>query len=181
MRSDTVRMPGGTTAQRDVVELPGAVGIVAMDEADQVLMVRQYRHPVGRRLWEIPAGLLDSTTESALEAGQRELYEEGGLVASSWWTLLDLLTSPGLSDETIRVFLARGLTSADQEFARFDEEAELERRWVPLDEAVASCMAGTIENGITVAGILAAATTLRRGDRLREPDAPWLARKPGAR
>jgi 8-oxo-dGTP pyrophosphatase MutT (NUDIX family) len=177
MRSDVVTMPGGSTSQRDVVELPGAVGIVALDDAGRVLLVRQYRHPVRRPLWEIPAGLLDSTTESPREAGERELFEEGGLRAATWHTLVDLLTSPGMADETIRVLLAQDLTpvAASDEFARFDEEAEMERRWVGLDEAVAQCFDGTIENGITVAGLLAARAL--PGATLRSADAPWPARK----
>ena len=110
VRSDQVSMPGGVTSQRDVVELPGAVGIVAIDDEGRVLLVRQYRHPVRRRLWEIPAGLLDSTSESAVQAATRELAEEGHLRAAEWFTLVDTLTSPGSSDETVRILLARGLT-----------------------------------------------------------------------
>jgi ADP-ribose pyrophosphatase len=181
VRSDQVVMPGGGTSQRDVVELPGAVGIVAVDDQDRVLLVRQYRHPVRRRLWEIPAGLLDSTSESAVEAGTRELAEEGHLRATEWSTLVDTLTSPGMADETIRILLARGLTEigdADR-FVGVHEEAEMERSWVRLDDAVDRCLSGDLENGITVAGILAARVALAHGDgaRLRTADAPWSARK----
>ena len=109
MRSDQVSMPGGVSSQRDVVELPGAVAIVALDENDRVLLVRQYRHPVRRRLWEIPAGLLDSPREPAFDAAERELFEEGHVRAAQWFTLVDTLTSPGMTDETVRIFLARDL------------------------------------------------------------------------
>ena len=180
VRSDRVLMPGGTDRQRDVVELPGAVAIVALDDDGRVLLVRQYRHPVRRRLWEIPAGLLDSTTESAQEAGERELFEEGGVRATQWHTLVDVLTSPGMSDETIRVLLAGGLTAvaADEEYDRFDEEAEMERRWVDLDEAVRWCLDGTLENGITISGILAAHALRDAGvESLRPSGAPWRARR----
>ncbi|MDX6216314.1 MAG: 8-oxo-dGDP phosphatase, partial [Frankiales bacterium] len=106
LRRDIVAMPGGTTSQRDVVLHPGAVGIVAL-RADEVLLVNQYRHPVGRRLDELPAGLLDVPGEPGLEAAKRELVEEAGLAASSWHVLVDVLTSPGMTDESIRIFLAR--------------------------------------------------------------------------
>lgn len=180
VRSDQVAMPGGVTSQRDVVELPGAVAIVALDADDRVLLVRQYRHPVGRRLWEIPAGLLDSTTESALEAGQRELLEEGGYTAGTWHALTDLLTSPGMADETVRVLLARDLLDVPvaERPGLVHEEQELETGWLPLDEAVGQVLAGAIENSITVAGLLAAhAVRAGGGAALRPHDAPWGARK----
>ena len=180
MRSDQVSMPAGGTSQRDVVELPGAVGIVALDESERVLLVRQYRHPVRRRLWEIPAGLLDSTLESPTQAGERELFEEGGVRAGQWLTLVDTLTSPGVSDETIRILLARDLVEvpASERFVGVHEEAEMEIEWVPLDRAVDLCLVGDLENGITVAGLLAARVALTRGlADLRAADAPWQARK----
>jgi ADP-ribose pyrophosphatase len=183
VRSDQVSMPGDVTSQRDVVELPGAIGIVAVDDDCRVLLVRQYRHPIGRRTWEIPAGLLDSTSESAVEAATRELAEEGRLRATEWSTLVDALTSPGMSDETIRVLLARGLTEipeAERAVGLY-EEAEMERAWVPLDDAVERCLSGDLENGITLAGVLAARVALADGPgaptRLRPADAPWAARK----
>jgi len=180
MRSDQVAMPGGVSSQRDVVELPGAVGIVALDDKGRVLLVRQYRHPVQRRLWEIPAGLLDSPVESAARAAERELFEEGHLRAAEWFTLVDTLTSPGMSDETVRIFLARDLTEipVSERHVGVHEEAEMEMAWVPLDSAVERCFSGELENGITVAGLLAAHVALSRGlARLRSADAPWTARK----
>jgi 8-oxo-dGTP pyrophosphatase MutT (NUDIX family) len=180
MRSDQVAMPGGVSSQRDVVELPGAVGIVALDENDRVLLVRQYRHPVRRRLWEIPAGLLDSPRETAVDAAERELFEEGHVRAAQWFTLVDTLTSPGMSDETVRVFLARDLTQvpALDRHVGVHEEAEMEMAWVPLDDAVGRCLSGGLENGITVAGLLAARVVLTQGlVGLRAAGAPWRARK----
>lgn len=180
LRSDQVAMPGGAPSQRDVVELPGAVGIVAIDDRDRVLLVRQYRHPVQRRLWEIPAGLLDSPRESAAQAAERELLEEGRVRAGQWFTLVDTLTSPGLSDEAVRIFLARGLVevAASERHVGVDEEAEMEREWVPLGSAVERCLSGDLENGITVAGLLAAQLALARAPvGLRAADAPWPARK----
>lgn len=180
MRSDQVAMPGGVSSQRDVVELPGAVGIVALDENENVLLVRQYRHPVGRPLWEIPAGLLDSQSESAADAAQRELFEEGHVRAAEWFTLVDTLTSPGMSDETVRILLARDLVEVpvSQRHVRIHEEAEMELAWVPLDTAVERCLSGDLENGITVAGLLATRLALTQGlAGLRAASAPWRARK----
>jgi 8-oxo-dGTP pyrophosphatase MutT (NUDIX family) len=180
LRSDQVAMPGGVSSQRDVVELPGAVAIVALDEDDRVLLVRQYRHPVQRRLWEIPAGLLDSPRESAIDAADRELFEEGHFRAAEWCTLVDMLTSPGMSDETVRIFLARDLLQvpASERHVGEHEEVEMEMTWVPLDAAVERCYSGELENGITVAGLLAARLALTRGlVGLRDATAPWRARK----
>jgi len=180
MRSDQVAMPGGVSSQRDVVELPGAVGIVALDENDNVLLVRQYRHPVRRRLWEIPAGLLDSPGESAAAAAERELFEEGHVRAGEWFTLVDTLTSPGMTDETVRIFLARDLTQvpALDRHVGVHEEVEMEVAWVPLDDAVGRCLSGELENGITVAGLLAARVVFTQGlAGLRVSTAPWRARK----
>jgi 8-oxo-dGTP pyrophosphatase MutT (NUDIX family) len=180
MRSDLVAMPGGVSSQRDVVELPGGVGIVALDENERVLLVRQYRHPVRRRLWEIPAGLLDSPQESAAQAAERELFEEGHVRAAQWFTLVDTLTSPGLSDETVRILLARDLAAVPEpeRHVGVHEEAEMELAWVPLDIAVERCFAGELENGITVAGLLAARLAVSSGlAGLRACTAPWLARK----
>ena len=180
MRSDQVSMPGGVSSQRDVVELPGAVGIVALDENDRVLLVRQYRHPVRRRLWEIPAGLLDSPRESATDAAERELFEEGHVRAAEWFTLADTLTSPGTSDETVRIFLARDIVQVPESARHVGvhEEVEMETTWVSLDSAVDRCLSGDLENGITIAGLLAAQLGLARGlAGLRAATAPWRARK----
>ena len=153
---------------------------MALDENDNVLLVRQYRHPVRRRLWEIPAGLLDSTSGSAAGAAERELFEEGHVRAVEWFTLVDTLTSPGMSDETVRIFLARDLTEvpALDRHVGVHEEVEMEMAWVPLDDAVERCLIGELENGITVAGLLAARVALTQGlAGLRASTAPWRARK----
>lgn len=180
LRSDLLAMPDGDTSTRDVVELPGAIAIVALDNDGQVLLVEQYRHPVGRRLWEVPAGLLDSTTETPLEAGTRELAEEGFLTASRWDTLADILTSPGGSDETIRLLLARSFAEVpvSERAPGLHEEAEMVRRWVPLAGAVEAIFTGELENGISVAALLTADHARRNGFAgLRPANAPWRARK----
>jgi ADP-ribose pyrophosphatase len=176
LRRDEVRMPGGTTGIREVVEHPGAVAVVALDEQDRVVMVRQYRHPVRRYLEELPAGILDVEAEPAHRAAARELAEEAGLAADEWHTLVDLLTTPGMSDEATRIFLARGLREVDREVQEH-EEAEMTSSRVPLQELVRQVLAGELENALAVAGILATDRAARDGFRgLRPPDAPWRAR-----
>ena len=173
VRRDEVTMPGETTAKREVVEHMGAVAIVAMDEEDRVAMVDQYRHSVGQRLREIPAGLLDIAGEDPLTAAQRELQEEAGLEASSWELLVDIVNSPGYSEEACRVFLARGLTEVDREQSTGDEEADMGFTWKPLEDAISAIFRGEISNSIAVAGILAAATLNGRG---RDPHADFELR-----
>lgn len=179
LRRDTVRMSDGRDAVREVVAHPGAVGVVALDEDGRVLMVNQYRHPVGRRLDELPAGLLDVAGESALDAAKRELAEEAGIRAERWHVLVDLYTSPGMSDEAIRIFLARDLSPVPdgEAFEAEHEELTLTTALLPLDEAVRRALAGELTNAAAIAGVLAAAEAGRLGWRdLRPADAPWTAR-----
>jgi ADP-ribose pyrophosphatase len=178
VQRDVVAMPGGTTSQRDVVVHPGAVAVVALRFGDpvEVLLVNQYRHPVQRRLDELPAGLLDVPGEPGLLAAQRELAEEAGLGARTWNVLADLLTSPGMTDEAIRIFLARDVYDVERDVQEH-EELEMTSHWVPLVDAVAAALAGTLENGPCLVGVLAAAEASRSGFAgLRAPDAPWPAR-----
>ena len=159
LRTDQVRMPDGDVAPRDVVEHPGAVAIVALDDAGQVLLIRQYRHPAGHLLWEIPAGLRDVPGETARRTGERELREEAGYAARTWHVLTDCYTSPGISTERVTVFLARGLAEVpDPERGPplRHEEAHLQSAWVSLDRAVQLFLAGELHNGVAAVGILAA-------------------------
>nr|WP_090342772.1 NUDIX hydrolase [Mycolicibacterium malmesburyense]CRL73361.1 NTP pyrophosphohydrolase [Mycolicibacterium malmesburyense] len=174
LRADEVRMPGGHTARREVVEHYGAVAVLAMDDDRNIAMVYQYRHPLGRRLWELPAGLLDLGGEPPHITAARELKEEAGLSATDWRVLVDLDSAPGFSDESVRVYLATGLTDVGRPEAR-DEEADLTMRWYPLDEAARMVFAGEIVNAIAVSGILAAHTVTDL-DGLRSVDAPWTDR-----
>lgn len=179
VRRDIVAMPGGGESQRDVVEHPGAVGVVALDDADRVFLVRQYRHPVRRHLWELPAGLLDVDGEPPLAAARRELAEEAALRARDWALLVDALNSPGMADEAIRLYLARDIEQIPEadRHAGEDEEAEMTSAWVPLEQAVAQVFAGEIENGLAIMGILATAWARERGYAgLRTLDAPWSAK-----
>lgn len=178
LRADEVRMPGGGTATREVVEHYGAVAVVAMDSVSpdgNVVMIHQYRHPLGRRLWELPAGLLDTSGEPPQTTAARELREEAGLRAENWQVLVDLDSTPGFSDESVRVYLATGLSEVDRPDAR-DEEADLTLRWYPIADAVALVFRGEIVNAIAVAGILAAHAATRGQGPLRPVDAGWTDR-----
>lgn len=179
VRRDLVAMPDGGSGQRDVVVHPGAVAVVALrgegDDAE-VLLVTQYRHPVRRRLEELPAGLLDLDGEAALTAARRELAEEAGYGAGEWHVLLDVLTSPGMTDESIRIYLARDLEPCHRDVQEH-EEVEMTARFEPLQEAVRRALAGELENAAAVLGVLAAAEVARTGFvGLRPADAPWRAR-----
>jgi 8-oxo-dGTP pyrophosphatase MutT (NUDIX family) len=172
LRVDEVVMPGGGTARREVIEHLGAVGIVALDVDNTVTMIHQYRHPLGHRLWELPAGLIDHAGEDPVEAAKRELVEEVGQAAESWETLVDVAASPGFTDEVIRVYLARGLSDVDRDVLG-DEEADLVVRKFPLAEAVKMALSGELVNGATVSGILAAHLVVVDGSPSRPADAPW--------
>ena len=179
LRLDQVRIGDGEPTTREVVSHLGAVVVVALDDDDQVVVVNQYRHPVRARLDELPAGLLDLGDEPALDAARRELAEEALLGAERWDTLLDLYTSPGFSDEAIRVFLARDLTDIGRPdgFVVEHEEVAMTVRRVPLTLAVELALAGEITNAAAVAGILAAeAARLSGWSGLRAADAPWGGR-----
>jgi ADP-ribose pyrophosphatase len=177
--SDTFQLnDDGDALVRDYIEHPGAVAILPMNDAGEVLLIKQYRHPVGMDLWEIPAGLLDVEGEDFVVGAARELAEEADLVAGEWNVLVDFFNSPGSSSEAIRIYLARGLSDVPghELHVRTDEEAEIELHWTPLEDAVASVLEGRLHNPSAVVGILAAAAA--RADNfkgLRPADAPWPA------
>ncbi|MFE3035545.1 NUDIX domain-containing protein [Streptomyces canus] len=179
VRTDEVVMPDGSVVNRDYQVHPGSVGVLALDDEDRVLLIRQYRHPVRQKLWEIPAGLLDVPGENPLHAAQRELYEEAHVKAEDWRVLTDVYTSPGGCDEAIRIFLARGLSEADGE--RFEvehEEIDLEYARVPVAELVRGVLAGELHNNCLVVGVLSLVAARASGglDGLRSAEAEWPAR-----
>ena len=173
VRTDKVVMPDSHQAERTVITHIGAVAILALDERDRVLMIRQYRHPVARQLWEIPAGLRDVRGEALADTARRELLEETGHVAREWHVLLDSYSSPGIITERMRIFLARGLEAADSGYQRQGEEKFLQTAWVPLAEAVAAALAGKLHNGATIQGVLAGYIASSGGfSGLRSADTP---------
>lgn len=175
LRRDRVAMPGGRTAEREVVEHHGAVAVVAIDDEDRIVLIEQYRHPLGRRLLELPAGLLDEPGEDPVDAVGRELTEETGLAAESFSVLVDVAASPGFTDETVRIFLAEGLSEVDRPEAR-DEEADIELVRLSVEDALARVLSGEIVNASAVAGILAVAAVRSRSVPMRPADAPWRDR-----
>lgn len=172
LRTDEVRMPGGDTAIREVVEHYGAVAVAAVDDEDQLAMVYQYRHSLGHRFWELPAGLLDEPGEDPAAAAARELHEETGLVAEDWRVLVDVASSPGFCDEAVRVYLARGLRHVGRPEAQH-EEADLTVHWLGLREAADRVLTGEIVNATAAAGVLAAYAVIVDGRPTRPVDAPW--------
>ncbi|MGC4932065.1 NUDIX domain-containing protein [Gordonia sp. DT30] len=172
LRVDEVAMPGGRVAEREVVEHFGAVAMVARDDEGRIAMVRQYRHPLGRRLLELPAGLLDQGGESPVDAARRELAEEADLSADRWRLLVDLASSPGFTDEALRVYLAEGL-HAVHAGERSDEEADMTIEWVPTADALRKVFAGDIVNATSVAGILAIVAADLGEVELRAVDVAW--------
>lgn len=176
---------------RELVVHPGAVAVIAVRTAmtgagprDQMALVRQYRHPVGMELWEVPAGLRDVPGESLHEVAVRELAEEADLRAGEWHTLVDFFTSPGGSTEAIRVFLARQVTEVAEEerHARTDEEAAMTLAWVGVDEVLDAVLDGRVHNPSTVAAVLALHAHRAQGwRRLRPVDAPFVPDRQGGR
>ena len=176
---EVVELPGEdgpTSVTRDLQRHPGAVTVLALDDDEHVLFVKQYRHPVRRELWELPAGLLDVAGEPPLTAAQRELAEEADLRAERWDVVVDWFNSPGGSSEANRIYLARGLSAvpAEERHTREDEERDMVPVRVPLAEAVEAVLAGRLGNPGTVIGVLAAVAARGTGwSTLRPADAPW--------
>jgi len=176
VRRDEVAYNGDTIV-REYMDHTGAVAILALDDDDRMLLIKQYRHPVRMREWEIPAGLLDIAEEDALAAAQRELAEEADLVAARWDVLAEFYTTPGGSDEAIRVYLARDLRSTGETFDRQAEEADIELRWERLDDVLAAVLERRVQNPSLVIGTLAAHASRARGwSTLVAGDVPWPRR-----
>jgi 8-oxo-dGTP pyrophosphatase MutT (NUDIX family) len=173
LRRDTVAMPGGGDSVREVVHHPGAVAVVALDDQDRVVLLRQYRHPVGTHLWELPAGLRDEDGEPPLATAKRELAEEALLAAGSWSLLTTTYSTPGFCDEAVLVYLAEDLTDADRPdgFLVEHEEADMTVERVPLADAVQRIYDGDIRNALAVIGLLAASQLRASKPRLRPVDA----------
>ena len=178
VKDHVIVVEGREPVVREYTRHPGAVAVVVMrgeSGAEEILLERQYRHPVQALRLEIPAGLLYMPGEGSVVAAERELAEEADLVAKRWDVLVDYFTSPGGSSEPLRVFLARELRDADEAFDREDEEATMEYAWVRLDDALTMVLDGRLHNPSAVIGVLAAHAARGRGwAGLRPADAPWL-------
>ena len=155
--SDLIVDPDGDEHTRVVVKPHGAVGVLAFDDDDRMLLVEQYRHPVRHRMLELPAGTLDVPGEDPLAAAARELAEEADLTASDWERMLGLFATPGYSSEAWTVFRATGLRPVppDERTDRLAEEADMDQWWLPFDAAVDAALNGRITDAMTVAAVLA--------------------------
>jgi 8-oxo-dGTP pyrophosphatase MutT (NUDIX family) len=170
---DRVAMPGGGDSVRDIVRHPGAVAVVALDDRERVVLIRQYRHPIGTHLWELPAGLRDADGEPPVETAKRELAEEAQLSAARWSLLATSYSSPGFCDEQVFIYLAEELSQVDRPdgFLVEHEEADMTVERVPLADAVQQVFDGEIRNASAVTGVLAAAQARSTSARLRPADA----------
>ena len=156
-----VALPNGDTTMRELVKHNGASAIVPVDGAGMVTMVRQHRVAIDKCTWEIPAGKLDSPTEDPFDAAKRELEEETGLQAAHWQKLTSMYTTPGFCNERISIYLATGLS---QHPSHPDADEFLRIKKIPLDDAIAQCMSGEIQDGKTLVGLLMAKQVLSLRD-----------------
>ncbi|MDX6324179.1 MAG: 8-oxo-dGDP phosphatase [Nocardioidaceae bacterium] len=157
VRRDLVGDPRGeTTFWRVVVEHPGAVVVLAVDDDERVLVLRQYRHPAGVRFVELPAGLLDKADEDPVEAARRELLEEAGVAAEDWTHLNTIHNSPGISDERVEVYLARDVREVPGRggFVPEHEEADMSVGWVPFGELLQAVLERRVTDGPLLTAVL---------------------------
>jgi len=176
-QEERIETPSGEVVKREIIDHPGSVAVIALDDEDRIAVVHQYRAPLEMRLVEPPAGLLDMRGEAPLAAAKRELAEEAGLEAADWRVLVDYCPSPGISDEVARMFLARGLTKVPRPdgFTARGEEVDMGLSWLPLTEALAGVRAGLLHNGALVLGVTSLCLARADGsvEGLRPGDAPW--------
>lgn len=168
IQKDRIQFGTGESVMREFMVHDDAVAVVALREGEsgpEVLLISQYRHPLETVMWEIPAGLMDVTAEPAIDAAKRELAEEAEIAAENWYQLINFASSPGCSTEVLKIFLATGISDAPvpDGFVREAEEAEIEKRWVPLSEVEDAVFAGDLKSPTLVGGVLAASRALARG------------------
>ena len=149
VRSDTVRLPDGGAAEREWIDHPGAVAVLAVTDAGELVMERQFRYPLSRDMIEVPAGKIDPG-EDPLATARRELKEETGYTASEWAHVATVHLAIGYSNEHIEIYLAKGL---GREMAKLDEEEFLEVFTLPLATALAWVREGRITDSKTVASL----------------------------
>ncbi|MBA2956409.1 NUDIX domain-containing protein [Nocardioides sp. MAH-18] len=160
LREDWIQRPDAPEEEpfsRLVLEHPGAVVVLAVDDEERVFCLWQYRHPAGRRFVELPAGLLDVDGEDPAVTAQRELVEEAGLDAESWTHLGTSYSSPGISSEIHQYYLARDLREVDRgDFVAHHEEADMQTGWVPYVELRAAALDGRLTDAHTMLAVLLA-------------------------
>jgi ADP-ribose pyrophosphatase len=163
LRVEDVTLPNGATVALELLRHRGASAVVAIDDANRAVLIRQYRYAAGGYIWELPAGVLDTAGEAPVACAARELREEAGQVAQELRQLGTIFTTPGFTDERIHLFLARGLR--DEGVAHEADEVIAEIRWIPLPEALAMIRRGEIVDGKTIAGLHLAAAALAEEGR----------------
>jgi ADP-ribose pyrophosphatase len=147
---EKVTLPNGVTKDREVVRHPGAAAMVPLLDDGNVVLVKQYRHAVNNYLWEIPAGTLEPD-EEPMACAERELVEETGYEATNFDKLTEILPAPGYTDEHIHIFLATGLTLAEQ---RLEDDEVLTVQPTPFDKAIEMIKTGEIQDAKTIVGLL---------------------------
>ncbi|RNL63692.1 NUDIX hydrolase [Nocardioides marmoriginsengisoli] len=164
-REDTLSVPGEPEHEftRLVVEDPGAVVVLAIDEDDRVVILRQYRHPVQKRMIQLPAGKLDKPGEDPLVAAQRELREETGLAAAEWTHLLTTYASPGITSETHALYLARGLTEVPRDFEMHHEEADMTMERVGYQDLLEAVLDGSAADAPLAGAVMSYELMRNRG------------------
>lgn len=155
---EQVRLPNDHVATLEIIHHPGGAAVVALDDANRICLVRQYRHAVGGYIWEIPAGKIDNK-EPPLETAQRELEEEAGRRASEWRSLGDYLSSPGFVTEVVHLFLATGLTEVEH---RLEQSEVLESHWLPFEQAMEMAHSGELRDGKSLAALLRVSAYVQR-------------------
>lgn len=165
VRADEITRPeGGKPFERLVVEHPGAAIAFAVDDQERALVMTQYRHAVGLRIVQLPAGLIDAEGEEAIDVARRELREEAEYAASEWVPLASYLVSPGITNERYHLFLARGLSREGRgDFELAHEELDMQTAWVPVEELLGAVLAGELSDGALTAAVLAYDARKRRG------------------
>lgn len=158
--AERVELPNGREARLEIIHHPGGAAVVAVDEAQRVCLLRQFRHAAGGWIWELPAGRLEPG-EPPETTASRELLEEAGVSASEWRSLGDILSTPGVCDEVIYLFMAGGLTQGE---ACTEEHECLEVHWLPMREAIARCLDGGIRDAKTLAGLFRAWSHITHGN-----------------
>lgn len=159
LRADLIRRPDDPESepfQRWVMEHPGAVIVLAVDDDERVFCLWQYRHAAGRRFVELPAGLCDVEGEEPIDVARRELREEAGLEATDWTRLGTAYSSPGILAEVQHLYLARGLTEVDRDFEAEHEEADMETGWVPFADLLAAVLDGHLTDSPLLIAVLLA-------------------------